>query len=151
MPKTVKYPASERGPSYQKYLAKLRIRSRWKKRARKPKREKAAPILVVEKKTKRVLVKKEKLPTSMRELAAAVSKPAKHKDFKKWRPEKPKTISVVKRATMKEIATMRRALGISSSKARRILRMAQRTRQPEYKPKKKKKIWIPKTIQRGLR
>jgi tRNA G18 (ribose-2'-O)-methylase SpoU len=151
MPKTAKYPVEKRGASYQRYLGKLRRRSKWKKRARRPKREKAAPILVVEKKTKRVLVKKEKLPTSMRELAAAVSKPAKHKDFKKWRLEKPKPISVVKRATMKEIATMRRAMGISASKARRLLRMAQRTAQPEYKPKRKKKIWLPKTIQRGLR
>jgi len=123
MPKTAKYPVEKRGASYQRYLAKLRRRSKWKKRARRPKRAAVskAPVIIVEKKTKRILV------------------------------EKPKPISVAKRATMKEIATMRRAMGISSSKARRLLRMAQRTQQPEYKPKKKKKIWLPRTVIRGLR
>ena len=122
----VKYPASQRGPSYQRYLAKLRRRSKWKRRARKPRSvPSGAPVLVVEKKTKRVLV----------------SKP---------RPSAPSAPSVPSRATMKEIATMRRALGISPSKARRLIRMAQRTQQPKYKIKKKK-IWLPKTVQKAMR
>lgn len=220
---TPKYPVEKRGPSYSKYLSKLRRRSAWKGAVRRQKPKgflkrksdgQAFPVFEKKKLPAKLVPKKfrkpdkfdefidaekisqdiEKIDLRIKELEAmlhhyksvykgkdkfekiaktdtdlqraytirdSLVRKLKQKSTIKEKIDKAVAVMQKKPVPKRVVAAVEKALpspeliakrlGISTKKAKRILGLAERTVQPKYTPKMKKKLPLSKKIQRMMK